>query len=233
MSESSRFSELNTAFNRLIYAENAPSIEDVLGLGAELCKAHLAEFIYETIDRYSIARANLRSMLFAATRYHFPNMTSEERERVNDRGCVEQLLADIIKHERWPAVRSELVKFSKRAYEEIAARTPPKRQEGEPAEETGAGSDSAELDAEGDSEWLTVSDAAKASGCTCAQISGAVRDGQLKSNGMTGRKRRIDPADLAFWQLRRANRKEAVESNETVAKKLRRAQNEQRNYRPA
>jgi hypothetical protein len=79
--------------------------------------------------------------------------------------------------------------------------------------------------------WLTVSEAAKASGCTMAQISGAVRDGQLKSNGEKGRKRRIDAADLTLWQLRRAKRGESVESDETVAKKLRRAQDDQRNYR--
>jgi hypothetical protein len=101
------------------------------------------------------------------------------------------------------------------------------------ATDAGIGSNPVEGEqAEGASEWLTVSDAAKASGCTSAQISGAVRDGQLQSNGEKGRKRRIKAADLALWQLRRAKREGVVESDATVEKKLRRAQDERRNYRP-
>jgi hypothetical protein len=82
-------------------------------------------------------------------------------------------------------------------------------------------------------EWLTVSDAARASACTNAQISGAVRDGQLKSNGQKGRERRIDAADLVLWQLRRSKREGAVESDAAVEKKMKRAQDEQRNNRPS
>jgi hypothetical protein len=82
-----------------------------------------------------------------------------------------------------------------------------------------------------ETKWLTVSDAAKASGCTAAQISGAVRDGRLKSNGKKGRERRIDAADLTLWQLRRSNREGYVESDATVAKRLKRAQDAKRNSR--
>ena len=57
-----------------------------------------------------------------------------------------------------------------------------------------------------ETKWITVTDAAKASGCTPAQISGAVRDNQLKSNGKHRKERRIDAADLTLWQLRRAVR---------------------------
>jgi hypothetical protein len=46
----------------------------------------------------------------------------------------------------------------------------------------------------------------------------------LKSNGKKRKKRRIDPADLAFWQLKRAQRGEAAESDEAVERKVRRAQ---------
>jgi hypothetical protein len=112
----------------------------------------------------------------------------------------------------------------------------------EQAEEDGRGgrkrrgrptdSDPEEPNTEGAGAWRTVSDAARASGCTNAQISGAVRDGQLKSNGQKRRKRRIDAADLVCWQLRRSKREGAVESDATVEAKLKRAQDEERNYRP-
>jgi hypothetical protein len=73
-------------------------------------------------------------------------------------------------------------------------------------------------------QWLTVSDAARASGCTPAQISGAVRDNRLRSNGKHRRERRIDAADLTIWQLKRAGRWDAVESEATVEKAMKRAQ---------
>jgi hypothetical protein len=58
---------------------------------------------------------------------------------MNDKGHVRGKLADVEQNHRWPAMRSELVKFSKRVYEEVEARTPPPP-EGERAEGTGADS---------------------------------------------------------------------------------------------
>jgi hypothetical protein len=72
-------------------------------------------------------------------------------------------------------------------------------------------------------QWLTVREAARASGCNPGQVTRAVNKGQLKSNGEGGRKRRIDAADLALWQLRRADRGDAVESDAAVEEKLKRA----------
>jgi hypothetical protein len=69
-------------------------------------------------------------------------------------------------------------------------------------------------------EWLTVTQAASVSGCSRGEISRAADNGSLKSNGEKGRERRIDAAHLALWQLRRAERKEAVESDTTVENKF-------------
>ncbi len=68
---------------------------------------------------------------------------------------------------------------------------------------------------------LTVTQAARIAGCNAGEISRAAHSGSLKSNGQKGRQRRIDPADLSRWQLRRAERKEPVESNDAVERKIR------------
>jgi hypothetical protein len=73
--------------------------------------------------------------------------------------------------------------------------------------------------------WLTVTDAAKAAGCNRGEISRAADKGELTSNGKNGRERRIDAVSLAQWQLKRANRPEPVESDESVRKKLERGRN--------
>jgi hypothetical protein len=70
--------------------------------------------------------------------------------------------------------------------------------------------------------WLTVSKAARVAGCNPGEISRAVTSGKLKSNGESGRLRRIDAADLSLWQLRRAEREEPTESDEAVERKLKR-----------
>ncbi len=90
----------------------------------------------------------------------------------------------------------------------------------------GAGADPDQAGADTKPQWLTVTDAAKASGCNRGEISRAADNGSLKSNGEKGRQRRIDAADLALWQVRRAKRKEPVESNATVERKLKRARGE-------
>jgi hypothetical protein len=115
---------LRAAFNELISCQDPPSIDAVLALGKELANAHLDEFIYEAIGNESIARGILRGMLYAATRLHLPGRTREERDRVNDRGHVRGKLVDIAANHRWPAIHSEVVKFSSRVYAEVAARTP-------------------------------------------------------------------------------------------------------------
>jgi hypothetical protein len=65
-----------------------------------------------------------------------------------------------------------------------------------------------------------VTEAAKAAGCSRGEISRAAGNRSLKSNGKKGKARRIDAAGLAMWQLRRAERKEPVESQQTVRRKL-------------
>jgi hypothetical protein len=74
--------------------------------------------------------------------------------------------------------------------------------------------------------WLTVTEAATASGCNPGQISRAADSGTLKSNGKRGRGRLIDAADLSLWLLRRAERGEVTESTEAVERKLKRARGE-------
>ncbi|OAI39421.1 hypothetical protein AYO40_05780 [Planctomycetaceae bacterium SCGC AG-212-D15] len=76
----------------------------------------------------------------------------------------------------------------------------------------------------GTARWVTVTEAAQASGCSRGQITRAADKGSLKSNGKKGPARLIDPADLTRWQLRRAEQKNPVETHDTVAKKLRAAQ---------
>jgi hypothetical protein len=74
--------------------------------------------------------------------------------------------------------------------------------------------------AEKGADWLKVTEAARVTGCNSGEITRAANTGSLKSNGKKGRARRIDPADLSRWQLRRTEREEAVESNAVVEKKL-------------
>jgi hypothetical protein len=75
------------------------------------------------------------------------------------------------------------------------------------------------------SRWLSVTEAASASGCHRGDITRAVDKGELGSNGKRKRERRIDAASLALWQLKRANRPEPVESDGAVKKKLERGRN--------
>ncbi|HEX4149856.1 MAG TPA: helix-turn-helix domain-containing protein [Pirellulales bacterium] len=70
----------------------------------------------------------------------------------------------------------------------------------------------------------TVAEAARISGANTGQISRAVNNGKLKSNGKAGRKRRIDALDLARWMHERASRPERAESVVAVRKKLQRAE---------
>src|SRR5262249_21818257 len=64
--------------------------------------------------------------------------------------------------------------------------------------------------------WITVSDAARITGCSKGVISRAVDAKELSGNGQSGRERRIDAVDLARWQLARVNKPEPSESDEAV-----------------
>jgi excisionase family DNA binding protein len=75
-----------------------------------------------------------------------------------------------------------------------------------------------------DDNWLTVSQAAKLSGIDKGTISRLVDRGDVKSNGETGRKRRIDSADFSRYLLQRSESPERAESDEAVERKLRKAQ---------
>jgi hypothetical protein len=75
-------------------------------------------------------------------------------------------------------------------------------------------------------QWLTVTQAAKASGCQTHQITRAANNSLLKSNGKKGKERRIDAADLTLWLLHRAQQQEKTESDIAVEKKLKRATGE-------
>ena len=68
--------------------------------------------------------------------------------------------------------------------------------------------------------WLTVGDAAKAAFVNPGQITRAVNDGSLKSNGLTSRRRRIDKAALTDWMLKRSKKPEPRENDEVVRRKL-------------
>lgn len=80
-----------------------------------------------------------------------------------------------------------------------------------------------ELAPNGGPRWITVTEAANASGCYRWEITRAVDSGSLKSNGEKRRKRRIDAADLTLWQLRMAANGNTSESPEAVERKLKRA----------
>lgn len=56
--------------------------------------------------------------------------------------------------------------------------------------------------------WLKVSEAAQICGGNTGDITKAVDSGNLKSNGKTGRDRRIDGIDFNRWQLERSKRPE-------------------------
>jgi hypothetical protein len=70
--------------------------------------------------------------------------------------------------------------------------------------------------------WLTVTEAARVSGANRGTISKQATAGKLRSNGMDGPERLIDPIDLARWTLERSQRPEPRESNQHVERLLRR-----------
>jgi excisionase family DNA binding protein len=72
-------------------------------------------------------------------------------------------------------------------------------------------------------DWFTVKEASQTSGVNSGLISRAVDSGELKSNGKSGRERRIDPADLARWMKERADRPEPKESGEHVESLMKKA----------
>jgi excisionase family DNA binding protein len=75
---------------------------------------------------------------------------------------------------------------------------------------------------DGNQGWLTVSEAATISGCERYEITRAVNNGSLKSNGAEGTKRRIDKSGLTDWILRKTQRGDANESNAAIERKLKR-----------
>jgi hypothetical protein len=64
--------------------------------------------------------------------------------------------------------------------------------------------------------WMTVTQAARVACCNKGIIARAAKGGELRSNGKTGRDRRIDTVDLARWMLERAERPEASETDAAV-----------------
>jgi excisionase family DNA binding protein len=68
-------------------------------------------------------------------------------------------------------------------------------------------------------QWLTVTEAATISGINRGTISRMASSGELKSNAKGGRHRRINSADLNRLILKRANRPERKESDESINRK--------------
>jgi hypothetical protein len=91
---------------------------------------------------------------------------------------------------------------------------------GRPNREEAGGADTDPLVDKQVSRWLTVSEVGRITGCNTGVITRAVDRGELKSNGETGRDRRIDAIDLARWQLARADKPEPMESNEAVQRSV-------------
>ena len=73
-----------------------------------------------------------------------------------------------------------------------------------------------------DMRGLKVSEAERVSNINRGQISRAADTGELKSNGKTGRERRIDTADFCRWVLARSDHPERAESSEHVERLMRR-----------
>jgi hypothetical protein len=111
--------KLRDAFDCLISCEALPPEEAWFALGKELQDAHLGALIDEVLKGKQIAVSTLRGLLDAATRIHDTHLTPEVHDRVNDEGHARRLLAEIRQYERWPEIRDELVKFSKRTYAEL------------------------------------------------------------------------------------------------------------------
>jgi hypothetical protein len=124
-------------------------------------------------------------------------------------------------HPSWPKLKARLQRIALRAERAEAA--------GADREQAGAGQ------VEGESRqplpstphtgtvWLTVTEASSVAACNAGEISRAVTEGKLQSNGEKRSKRRIDSASLVHWILERAKRGEPVESDAAVEKKLRKA----------
>lgn len=74
--------------------------------------------------------------------------------------------------------------------------------------------------------WLTVGDAAKASGCPAYTITRAANHNELVTNGETEHARRVSGASLAEWQRNRAMQPERIETDAAVRRKLDKASRE-------
>ena len=111
-------------------------------------------------------------------------------------------------------------------------RPPPARNRGEPEAPPGSGNarsaagrtgpvQTAAPPGDNKGRWLTVTEAARIAVCNAGVISAAVDAGQLKSNGLKQRPRRVDAVDLTRWMLARAGRPEPSESVEAVERLVR------------
>jgi hypothetical protein len=72
------------------------------------------------------------------------------------------------------------------------------------------------------SKWLTVTEAATASGATKSEITKAANCGALISNGQVRHKRRISKTSVMDWQLQRATKPERIETDAAIQRKLNR-----------
>jgi hypothetical protein len=64
--------------------------------------------------------------------------------------------------------------------------------------------------------YITLAEAASISAMNRGVISRAIDAGQLKSNGLKGRGRKVDAADFSLWQIRRAKGHERKESDQHI-----------------
>jgi hypothetical protein len=110
--------------------------------------------------------------------------------------------------------------LSKQASDATAQRVPPPTVSPNNGPGDGVGSMQPEHGRDVEDRWLTVTQAACVAGVARGVISRAAdRDGgdhKLKSNGKSGRGRRIDRIDLTRWILVRSNRSTSEESDEKV-----------------
>jgi hypothetical protein len=68
--------------------------------------------------------------------------------------------------------------------------------------------------------YVTLAKAELISDINRGVISRAIDAGELKSNGLKGRKRRVDAADFVRWQLERAKSPEQKESDRSVMRQV-------------
>jgi hypothetical protein len=115
---------LRAVLSRICSSKETPPMDWFLELGQVLHDLGMGHYTEQAVEGDHIEAKFAGWLLYGAARRVNPLVTEETKERVRDDEFVRAKLEEIKKTHRWPSVRGEFVKYSKRAIEEAERRSP-------------------------------------------------------------------------------------------------------------